>query len=157
VASCIVVKAGAEDINHVAANLRPEHVREIRDTSAFVSPFDAVWRSADDSTMLLAGRFDGEAAFLLGAGRTRRLPGVGTVWMLATPAVDRHPVAVAVTVKRLWKTAHGATGTGVVEQFLPAWYSRGIRFLEWLGWETTREGNPHRRRGMVRMIQRESR
>ena len=153
---CVIVKAGEEDIDRVANNLRPEHVREISQFST-LPPFRAVWHSVDDSLVVLAGKMDAVALFLAGAGRTRRREDVGTVWMLATAEVDLYPRAVAIAIKRLWGTAHRVAGVPVIEQFIPSWYGKGIRFLEWLGWERTDEDNPRRRRGMIRMIHKETR
>ncbi|MCD8349901.1 MAG: hypothetical protein LUC93_04735 [Planctomycetaceae bacterium] len=129
----VIVPAQRRDLHHVAANLRPEHIREVNGMLN-LSPYDAVMVSVADSAYVFAGRADGEALFLCGASKKRLLSDFSSVWMLATPDIDRHPLAAAEALRRLFAQAHVLAEADVLEQWIPHWYRKGLKWLLWLGW-----------------------
>lgn len=131
---CVIDDATAADVRWVIANMRPEHVQEAFDQSG-LSPDLAVLLSVRDSIRVFAGRAGGETLFLCGAGRKSVLSDVGSVWMFATEAIDRHPIPAAEALRELFGRAHGLIGARVLEQRIPAWYAKGVKWLLWLGWE----------------------
>lgn len=133
VPECVIARAGSADIEHVAGNLRPEHRAEIASQSR-LGCAEAVRLSVADSRLVLAGRVDGEALFLAGVSKKYLLAPTGSVWMLATPEIDRYPLEVAVALRRLFRQAHDLSGADILEQWLPPWYRKGIKWLLWLGW-----------------------
>lgn len=158
---CIIAKASEGDIAHVSANLREEHVREIRGMTN-MDPAAAVRRSMAISRIILAGRMafdDGtmtKALFIVGVEKTCLLSDVGSVWMLATREIDDYALSAAAALRELFRNAHALAGARVLEQWLPPWYRKGIKFMLWLGWragEVKRVGafgEPH-----IRMVHEE--
>ena len=130
---CAIASATPEDIEHLIRNLRPEHVREIHDVSG-LDPETAIRLSVQDSSLVLAGRIEGETVCVIGVSKKRLLSDAGSVWMLATPGIDQHPLEAAVALRELFSHAHELAGAGVLEQWVPHWYRKGIKFLQWLGW-----------------------
>lgn len=150
---CRIVPAEPADIQHITDNLRPEHVREVRGQTD-VSVAGAVRLSVTDSRMVFAGRAEGKTLFICGVSRGGLLADVGSVWMLATPEIDAYALEAATALRELFKRAHALAGASVLEQFIPHWYIKGVKWLLWLGWraEGTRMicGNAH-----IRMVHKE--
>ncbi|MCC8115806.1 MAG: hypothetical protein LIP18_01395 [Planctomycetes bacterium] len=145
---CVIVPAVPGHVDHVLRNLRPEHVREIRDATGL--PVGAAVRaSVADSSVVLAGVAGGEALFLVGVSKSFLLSDTGSVWMVATSAIDDHAIPAALALRELFRQAHRLTGTRRIEQWLPWWYRKGVKWLLWLGWKAdgTRviHGVPHHR------------
>ncbi|MCD8352438.1 MAG: hypothetical protein LUC93_17680 [Planctomycetaceae bacterium] len=141
-----IVPALARHIDHVIRNIRPEHVREIRDATG-LSVSAAVCASVVDSSVVYAGLADGTPLFVVGVSKSFLLSDTGSVWMVATKAIDDYALPAAVALRGLFARAHQLTGTRRIEQWLPHWYAKGIKWLQWLGWEArgTRviNGVPH--------------
>lgn len=149
----VIVDAEERDIEYVGSHMRREHMDEVAGMLN-LSPEDAVRRSVSDSTRVFAGRGDGETLLLCGVGKTPILSDTGSVWMLATPEIDRYALSAAIGLRALFGQAHEMAGAPVLEQFLPPWYRKGIKWLLWLGWKAMGvrpiNGSPH-----VRMIHEE--
>lgn len=145
-AEITVREASAADINNVLRRLRPEHLQGIRE-STYLEPGSAVWLSVEDSCAVFSGKADGIVLFIAGVSRKRLFSNAGSVWMLATPEIDNHPLEAATALRRLFGRAHRLAGAKTLEQWIPAWYRKGIKWLLWLGWEardTIRiKGYPH--------------
>ena len=143
---CIIGPATETDIQHVIAHLRPEHAKEIAG-QANLSNADAIRLSVSDSCLVMAGRVNGITLFLCGVTKAYLLSDVGSVWMLATPEIDAYPLESAVALRELFNHAHELAGAEILEQFIPSWYLKGIKWLLWLGWKAvgTRmiNGNAH--------------
>lgn len=127
-------KATDADIDHVARHLRPEHVREVEEQSGLAADV-AVELSADTSRLVMAGRVEGVPVCLIGVSKTLMLSDVGSVWMVATPDIDRHPLEAAAALRELFGHAHDLAGARVLEQYIPPWYLKGVKWLLWLGWK----------------------
>lgn len=134
---CIIAGAGDADIRHVIDNLRSEHVRELRDASS-LDPGAAIRLSVANSLFVMCGKIDERALFLIGIGKKALLDETGSVWMVATPEIDAHPLEAATAIRLIFHHAHPMTRSKRLEQWIPAWYGKGIKFAEWLGWR--REG-----------------
>ena len=81
--------ATVADALYVAANIRPEDRREIEGLGH--TPLALVWCVENtDHAVALINR-DGEVCGLAGIGKDDR-PGVGQVWMICTPAIEKNPV-----------------------------------------------------------------
>ena len=133
-AECVIAKATADDIALVTANIRPEHAREMGEASGLDAAV-GVRLSVQNSRLVLAGRVEGEALFLVGVSKTLALSDIGSVWMVATPDIDRFPLEAAVALRELFSRAHELAGARVLEQWVPGWYRKGIKWLLWLGWK----------------------
>lgn len=132
---CRIVKATPGDLRHVGVNMRQEHIAEIRAQSV-MTPLDAVVASARDSGHVFAGRVGETPLFVCGTERKRVLSDAGSVWMFATPEIDAYPLEAAEALRRLFHQAHRLAGVAVLEQFIPSWYAKGIKWLLWLGWRS---------------------
>jgi len=80
--------ATVADAFYVAANIRPEDKREIEGLGH--TPLALVWCVENTDAVTLINR-DGEVCGLAGIGKDDR-PGVGQVWMICTPAIEKNPV-----------------------------------------------------------------
>lgn len=143
---CRVEPAVEGDLVHVARHMRPEHVREISDASR-LSPLDAVFLCARNAGHAFAGRVDGETLFVCGTERTAILSDAGSLWMFATVEIDRHALAAAAALRDLFGRAHRLAGVRTLEQLVPCWYGKGVKWLRWLGWRCAGvvdvAGTPH--------------
>lgn len=65
-----------------------------------------------------------------------------------------HPIQAATALRELFGHAHTLVSAPILEQWLPLWYGKGIKWLEWLSWERAGEKEI---RGIrhVRMVHRE--
>lgn len=145
-ARCEIVDATHDDVEHVAANLRPEHVREIRGLMN-ISPADALRLSVATACRTFVCRAGDLPLCIAGASRRYPLSDVGSIFMLATPDIDRFRVPAAVALTRLFRRAHRLADTRIFEQYIPAWYEKGLEWAVWLGWKAEGtvmlRGQPH--------------
>lgn len=91
-------KATKKDALLVAANLRDEDRREIEGLGH--SPLALVWCVETSAHATAFVNRDGELAGIAGIGPDDR-EGVGQVWMICTPAVEKNPVTF-VRQAKLW-------------------------------------------------------
>ena len=80
--------ATVEDALQVAANIRDEDRREIEGLGH--SPLALVWCVENTDHAVAMINRDGELCGVAGIGKDER-PGVGQVWMICTPAVEKQP------------------------------------------------------------------
>lgn len=126
----LIRTATLEDINCLAANLRPADLEEIK-ASSTLPPHQALINSLKTSTHVWTGFVDGELTCVMGVGPRCAISQEGTPWMIGTPAIDRH----AVTFLRHCRD--------VLQQMLSAYpylrnyvdmrNTKSIRWLKWLG------------------------
>jgi hypothetical protein len=132
-----LVPAAPVHVERLVRRLRTEHVREIADTSG-LPPLDAVRLSLAASveayTLI---RPTGDVLFMMGAEPASPLTGSALLWMIGSHAMDRHPAAVLRAASWGVERAFAVTGAHLLEQYIPAWYAIGLRFVERLGFEVT--------------------
>jgi len=90
--------ATVADALAVAANIRPEDRREIEGLGH--SPLALVWCVETSAHATAFYNREGELAGIAGIGPDDQ-PGVGQVWMICTPAVEKNPVTF-VRQSRQW-------------------------------------------------------
>ena len=140
-----VIPATEAHILELAATMRYEHRWEIRDVSR-LSPFEALRHSVMASVAKYAVFHDNLTLFAMGVEPAGMLTGSAMVWMLGRREMDRHPAFVLRAARWGVDEAYRATGAGILEQWIPAWYSVGLRFVERLGFTVHGDMN-----GMVRV------
>lgn len=127
-----VVWATPEHLDHVANRLRDEHVREIAATSS-IMPADAFRTSFQSSVSRYAALRNGRPLFLMGVEPMGILTASAAVWMVGTDEIDRYPGFVLRAARWGVLEAYRSTGAMRLEQWIPAWYETGLRFVERLG------------------------
>ena len=143
-----VVPLTAALADEVAARLSPDHAREIRELSG-MAPAPAVRLSLAASSLAYAVKDSaGNALFLVGVEPPGLLTGTAQVWMVGTDAVAKHARKVLHCARWGLRTAFLATGAERFEQYIPAWYETGLRFVRRLGFRPG-EGGDGRARHVV--------
>lgn len=131
-----LVPATPELARRLAERMKREHAREAREVSG-LGPAEAVLLSLAASVEAYACVVppDGDPVFMLGVGEKSPITGGATVWMLGSEETGGHPRSVVRSVRQGLARAFAVTGAGSLEQFVPAWYRTGLRFLLRFGFE----------------------
>jgi hypothetical protein len=117
----------------LAATLSADHRREIADTG-WLCPTASVLLALYTSLEAFAFCPDGEApVFMLGVEKTGALTDAAMVWMIGTEEVRRHAKQTLRVARWGVRRAFAATGAARLEQYIPAWYRTGLRFVARLG------------------------
>lgn len=119
------------DAQAIAGSLRAADVAEVRAASGLIPDASFLERCIGMSDPVFTIDIDGAPAALFGVTELNPHLGVGAPWLLATPALDRHP-RVLITegpeyIRRLrnqWP---------ILVNFVHAKHHRSIRWLRWLG------------------------
>lgn len=129
-----VVPATPWLIADLAGRLSPEHAREVRGASG-LDPAAALLLSFESSveTYAFVPRRGTRALFAMGAEHAAPMTGSAMVWMLGTTEASAHPAGVLRASR--WGVARAFTASGAerLEQYVPAWYRTGLRFIARLG------------------------
>lgn len=97
------------------------------------SPSEAVADSIRRSTEAYTVEWEGEVLAYWGVREDCIIGGRASVWMLSTPAMDRHPRWAARTSRYLVNEL--LEDHYYLSAFVDTEYTRSIRWLEWLGFE----------------------
>lgn len=125
-----IVISEADMVAHVAANLRPADVEEIR---AFYGrdPEEVAMESFEKSHMAWTGLLDGEPVITFGCATYDLLETTGVPWLVGTPKLEQVPFTFARMSRpflRLMKDRHLRLTNHVDTRNTLA-----IRWLRWLG------------------------
>lgn len=134
-----VVPAGRDLAVAMAAKLSRDHAREIRDTGK-LDPATAVLLSLDVSLEAYAFVVAGAPVFMMGVERAAALTRSAMVWMLGTEDIRRHAAGTLRAARWGVNRAFAASGADRIEQFIPAWYATGLRFVSRLGFRLEPSG-----------------
>lgn len=134
-----VVPATLGHAFRLAANLAPDHVREIADTGK-LDATASLLISMNVSLEAHTYAPDGEPVFMMGVERAAALTGSALVWMLGTEAIRRHPAGTLRAARWGVGRAFAVTGAERVEQYIPDWYETGLRFVARLGFRVEAAG-----------------
>ena len=128
-----LVPATPEIARRLAGHLSAAHRREILETSG-LPPRAALEMSLSLSLEAYAMLSDwGEPVFMMGVEPRSPLTLGAMVWMLGSAGVSRRPALTLRCARWGVARAFAATGADVLEQYLPAWYTAGLRFVRRLG------------------------
>jgi hypothetical protein len=117
----------------LAAALSADHRREIADTG-WLCPATSILLSLYASVEAYAFCPDGGApVFMLGVEKPGALTDAAMVWMMGTEDVRRMPARTLRVARWGIRRAFAATGASRLEQYIPAWYTTGLRFASRLG------------------------
>jgi hypothetical protein len=111
--------------------LREADAREIREGSG-LSPAIAVAFSIAHSSPGYAALLEKEPVVIFGASPSAT-PGVGVVWLLATPEIERHPVRFYRESRRMFAKVTEKYETLV--NWVDCRNKLSLRWLQWLGFE----------------------
>jgi len=125
-----IVPARPEHLDYVAANLRPADIEEIMAASG-LDAAAAVRESAALSLVCRGGLVNGEPVCVFGVGAASMAAPEGVIWLLGTPAMERHAVAF-LRRNRAWIEAMLRLWPRLVNH-VDARHTTAIRWLRWLG------------------------
>ena len=124
------------DVDAVAESMRAADRVEIGHQSSR-TPAEAVRRSADQSEILRAARFDGETAAVYGVVPLALLGETGIVWLLGTPVIERHGPAFL---------RNSDAEVGIMHELRPrlvnAVHAENTVSVRWLQWLDFQFGEP---------------
>lgn len=126
-----VVPARAIHIRHIARNMRPADEAEVRALGR--SPFAAMVVSLRRSQRAWTIIADGKAVGMFGVGDVNILAGVGSPWMLGTPALERH-ATIFLRNCNYW-VRQLLDGYTVLRNCVDDRNTLSIRWLKWLGFQ----------------------
>lgn len=132
-----VVPADPGMADNLARHLSPEHVRELRGVSG-LAPATAIRLSLESSAEAYAfipAGGGGEPLFMMGVEPSSALTGSAMVWMLGSAKAACRPAGVLRAARWGVSRAFPASGAARLEQYIPAWYRTGLRFIARLGFE----------------------
>lgn len=116
----------------LAQVMRPEDIAEVRSSDDW-SPIQALAESLRKSEEAWSVFVDGEIAAMYGVSTLSMLGGVGAVWMLTGPALEKHPLAVLRACQRLLPDL--LIRHHVLINAIDARYSKALKWAKWLGFE----------------------
>lgn len=129
-----IVPARGKHCRSIGRRMRPADVEECRIVAGF-KPIEALRRSMGNSRAFTA-LMDGRPEVMFGTSDINVLNGVGSVWLLGTDAVERHPRVF------LEKSAEWSrklfTRYSVLRNVVPESNTASMRWLKWLGAEFSR-------------------
>ena len=120
-----------EDIDRVAANIRPEHEREA--ILAGLTGADALRFSFKYAASCYAFCVGGQAIFIAGAMEPDALDDSALCWMAGTPEMDNHAFPLLNASRYILGKLHDDSRAHRLENHVPADYRKAIKFAHWLG------------------------
>lgn len=132
-----VVPADPGMADNLARHLSPEHARELHGVSG-LDPATAIRLSLESSAEAYAfipAGSGGDPLFMMGVEPSSALAGSAMVWMLGSARAARRPAGVLRAARWGISRAFPASGAERLEQYIPAWYRTGLRFIARLGFE----------------------
>lgn len=127
-----VVPATAGMAARLAAGLSRDHRREIRDTSG-MPPEAAVLASLAASVEAYGFAPREKVLFMMGVEPAGLLTSGAMLWMLAAEREPGHAAGMLRAARWGVARAFAVTGAGRLEQYIPEWYTAGLRFVKRLG------------------------
>lgn len=129
-----LIPAEADLADSFSHRLSPEHKREIRDLGS-MNPADAVRASlaCSKESYAFVPHVAAFPVFMFGVEPAGVITRTARVWMLATPEIKHHGVAVLRSARWGVERAFAVTGAYSLEQYIPHWYRVGLRFVQCLG------------------------
>lgn len=116
-----------DDVELLAQNLRPEDIAEIAAASG-MSPYSALSHGLEKSRYCFTMEAEGDLVGMFGVVPSE-LPGVGVIWLLATPNIEKHALKF-LRRSRAWADA-------LNQEFPILWNvvdARNELHLKWLKW-----------------------
>ncbi|MCD8138441.1 MAG: hypothetical protein LUE17_01445 [Planctomycetaceae bacterium] len=125
--------ATAGHARDLAGNLSTDHRRELAATGG-LSPRAALELSVAHSVEAYTYVDPaGVPVFMMGVEAASPLTGAALVWMLASDAAGSRPRGILRAARWGLARAFAVTGAASLEQYIPAWYRTGLRFVRRLG------------------------
>lgn len=121
-------------IGPLAERLSAEHAREIDEVSGL--PVRAALElslAASVEAYAFVSPDTHQAVFMMGVEAVSPITSGAMVWMLGTAEIARRPAAVLRSARWGVDRAFAVTGALRLEQYIPAWYRTGLRFVQRLG------------------------
>lgn len=130
-----IVPATADHARALAANARPEDVREFKAVSGS-DPLPVMLRGIDSSVEPLVALHDGEPVCMFGAAPWSILGGIGAAWMVGSQALDRRRVqADLLRLSPLVVDYLQDQFPALLYNFVDQRNTSAIRWLRWLGFQ----------------------
>lgn len=127
-----------EDIKYLADNLREADLQEIQAASG-LPPYEALMKSHETSPYCKVGVADDEPVLIFGVAPTG-VPLLGGVWMLGTPAIEKHTTTFLRRSKRYVLDMHDQ-GYPVMFNYTDCRNQVHHTWLKWLGFKFIRKVN----------------
>jgi hypothetical protein len=135
----------AGDLEKLAESLRVSDLAEIQATSE-MAPLDALRVSVGVSDMAWLVFWKGEPVCVFGVAPTPT-PGIGSVWMMGTPGMDRAALAILRRTAPYLRQMHERYP--LLWNYIDARNERSMAWLEWAGFRLTEAHPQHGREGRL--------
>lgn len=127
-----IIPATLDIADYIGRHLRPEHEHEVNALLP-IGGANSVRLAFHLSDICLCAIRNNTPLCIFGTSGKAILGDSATIWMLATPEIDKHPLWCGRMSRKVLSLLHDLSGAHRLENRIPVQYHTAIRWLQWLG------------------------